>query len=210
MKTILVPTDFLECSEHALKHACILARKTKAKIIWLHVIFSEKNVSQFSTDGEWMGAWAGDKDSVEVPLMMRLLRQTKNKMNNLKRLSICSKVELQDVISMGGISERINAAVKKYDADIIVMGTHGAKGLNEVFAGSNAEHVVRDAEVPVLSIQNGKGRVQVKNIVFATDFSEETKFVVPFIKEFAGIFGAEIQLVKVISDSSFKARSLNH
>lgn len=188
MKTILVPTDFSECAEHALKHACILARKTKAKIILLHVIVSDR--------------------SEAPPLMMKLLRQTKKKMTTLLNSEICSKVEMSDFIEMGNVSEMVNASAREHKADIIVMGTHGAKGLNDIFIGSNAEHVVRDAEIPVLSIQDGKGKAQIKNIAFATDFSDETKYVFPFIKTFADIFGAKIQIVKIISDSFYKARML--
>ena len=82
MKTILVPTDFSECAEHALKHACILARKTKAKIILLNVIFYEKNISLFANDGEWTGSWAGEISSAEAPLMIKLLKDTKKKMSH--------------------------------------------------------------------------------------------------------------------------------
>ena len=113
-----------------------------------------------------------------------------------------------DFISMGSVSEMINTSAKKYKADIIVMGTHGSKGMNGVFVGSNAEHVVRDAEIPVLSIQNGKGRVQIKNIVFAADFSEETKLVFPYVKSFAEIFDSKIHIVKILSGSNFKVNNL--
>ena len=188
MKTILVPTDFSECAEHALKHACVLARKTKAKIILLNVIVSD--------------------NSENAPFMMALLKETKKKMNRLKELPIWNKVEMRDFIEVGDVSEKVNAAAKKHKADIIVMGTHGAKGLNDVLIGSNAERVVRDAEVPVLSIQDGKENMQIKNIVFATDFSEETKLVFPFIKSFADVFEAKCHLLKIIADSNFKARNL--
>ena len=188
MKTILVPTDFSECAEHALKYACVLARKTKAKIILLNVIVSDN----FET----------------APFMMALLKETKKKMNKLKELPIWNKVEMKDFIEVGDVSEKVNAAAKKHKADIIVMGTHGAKGLNDVLIGSNAERVVRDAEVPVLSIQDGKENVQIKNIVFATDFSEETKLVFPFIKLFAEVFEAQCHILKIISDPNFKARNL--
>src|ERR1051326_3299701 len=132
MKTILVPTDFSECAEHALKYACILARKTKTKIILLHIIASEKSAGQSPSDGEWMGGWAGEKSPADAPLMMALLKETKKKMNKLKSLPFCEKIEMRDSIEMGDVSEMINLSAKKHNADMIVMGTHGAKGLNDV------------------------------------------------------------------------------
>ena len=63
----------------------------------------------------------------------------------------------------------INIAAEKYKADMIIMGTHGARGLTEVLIGSNAEKVVQSAERPVLTIR-GYSNIEPKNIVFATDF----------------------------------------
>ena len=50
--------------------------------------------------------------------------------------------------------EQINAASTDLGADLIVMGSHGASGIKEMFVGSNAEKVVRTSEVPVLVIKN--------------------------------------------------------
>lgn len=208
MNTILVPTDFSDCAEYALKYACQLAKKTKARIVLLHVMTMGKNLSEQSTEGDWMGGWAGASAGVAAPLMIKLLKDTKRKMSKLKDASFCNGVKIQDTIEMGKISESINLSVTKHKADIIVMGTHGAKGLVDVFAGSNAEKVVRDAEVPVLSIQPGKGKVEIKRILFATDFSNETTLVFPYIRRFADYFGAEIHLVKIVDDEGFKERNL--
>lgn len=204
MKTILVPADFSDCAEYALKYACNIARRTKAKIVLLHVIPFGGNLPSFPPDG-WMGGWAGEMSPAEAPMMMRLLRDTKRKMNKLKRLQYCAGLEIEDSIAAGNVSEMINASAKRCKADIIVMGTNGASGLNEILVGSNAEQVVRESDIPVLSVQKASQDLQFKKIVLATDFSEEAGFVLPFVKAFADIFEAKIEFVKVIGDSGHKA-----
>ena len=200
MKTILVPTDFSECAEHALNYACYIAEKTNSKIILLHVLPAEEIESNLASESEWMGgAWAGEHSDISAPAMMRLLKATKRKMSTLMSLSSCKKISIMDVIEIGRVNRMINVSVKKHNADMIVMGTHGTSGLNEIFIGSNTEHVVRDAEVPVLAVKEGHELPEIKNIVFATDFSTETDLIFPSVKNFADIFNANLHLVKIIN-----------
>ncbi|MBI3500744.1 MAG: universal stress protein [Bacteroidetes bacterium] len=200
MKTILVPTDFSECALYALNYACYLAEKTNSRIILLHVL----NVFQIDSpvrEGElWMKRQqTAERLTEEVPLMLELLRSVRRKMNALMNLPQCKKISMMDSIETGNIGTRVNASAKKNNADMIVMGTHGTSGLNEIFLGSNAEHVVRDVEIPVLSVKEGHVKPEIKTIVFATDFSEETNLIFPSIKNFAEIFNAEVHLVKISS-----------
>lgn len=208
MKTILVPTDFSDCANYAFENACQLAKKANAQIILLHVIKLDRGSSSFSADGDWSGGWVGENDSIPAPLMIKLLNNTKARMTKIKNQSFCKGVNIKDFIELGKISDSINLATAKHKADMIVMGTHGAKGITDVFAGSNAEHVVREAEVPVLSIQPGKGKMNIKRILFATDFSQETELVFPYILKFADFFNAEVHIIKIISDAGFKDRNM--
>lgn len=204
MKTLLVPTDFSECAEHALRYACCIAEKTNSKIILLHVLSSAKpKVSYY--DSAWMGAgWAGAKTEAEVPAMMALMKDVKRKMSRLMASQGNRKLFMIDFIEIGKVNKMVNETAEKHRADLIVMGTHGTSGLNEIFIGSNTEHVVRDAEIPVLAVKKGNENPEIKNIVFATDFSNETDLVFPSVKKFADIFDAKIHLVKIMSASSFR------
>jgi nucleotide-binding universal stress UspA family protein len=206
MKTILVPTDFSECAEHALHYACYIAEKVNARIILLHVLASAQPDVSFSEE-EWMGrGWAGESTDVAVPAMMQLLKSTKKKMSRLMNLPKSKNIYMVDFIEIGNVGATINRAVKKHKADLIVMGTHGTSGLNEIFIGSNAEHIVRDAEVPVLSVKEGAEKPEIKKIVFATDFSEETELIFNSIKNFAEIFNAEVHMVKILTAPSLRKR----
>lgn len=204
MKTILVPTDFSECAEHALNYACYIAERTNSKIVLLHVLHPEEIETSFFSEGAWTGSWAGEKTDVAVPAMMGLLKLTKKKMSVLMDLPQCRKVPMIDFIEVGPTSRMINEAALRYNADLIVMGTHGASGLNELFLGTNAEEVARDAEVPVLTIKEGHDQPQIRSIAFATDFSAETDMVFPSVKAFADIFHAKVHLVKVMTSPTYR------
>lgn len=59
------------------------------------------------------------------------------------------------------------------------MGSHGTSGIEELLLGSNTEKVVRLSEIPVLVIKKEIGELKFKNMVFASDFSPETKNLLP-------------------------------
>ncbi|HEY4797636.1 MAG TPA: universal stress protein [Bacteroidia bacterium] len=189
MKTILVPTDFSDCSKHAFESACSVARKTRSKIILLHVVSTP----------------ALNDNEVEIPYMMELLKTTKKKMKKLISEVDCEGIKVIDRVEPGIISDTINSNAKKFNADLIVMGSDGIKSENKP-QGSSVQHVMRDAKVPVLAIKDGTDKYKISNIVFATDFSEEANLVFPFIKSFADIFGAQIHLLKVLTFSDSASR----
>lgn len=199
MKTILVPTDFSECAKCALNYAIIIAQKTKAQIILMHIVQQPHRPASFPKTGKWMN---DEHTEEQIPYMIKFLKAVKRKMKSAISSANADGIKITDIIETGHVSRAIKFASKKYKADLIVMGTHGAKGLNEVFIGSNASKVVRDAEIPVLTVNKEEQRknIEIRNIVFATDFSEETNLVFPFIKQFAEVFGAKIHFLKIVAD----------
>jgi K+-sensing histidine kinase KdpD len=94
--------------------------------------------------------------------------------------------------------------VGKHDIDLIIMGSHGASGFQEMFIGSNAEKVVRTSEIPVLVIKNAHEEFELTDLVFACDLSEECKK--PFVNamRFANAFGATTHLLYINTPSGFK------
>ena len=74
----------------------------------------------------------------------------------------------------------INNVAKDFKADLIVMGSHGASGLKEVFVGSNTEKVVRTSDIPVLVVKNQIREFTMDKVVFACDFNID--FIEPFKK----------------------------
>ena len=195
MKTILVPTDFSECANNALRFAAFLAKKTSASINLLHVLEVPSIGAQGSIE------FTAD----DVPYMMGLLKATKTRMKKLLSYPFMKDINVVENIETGAILDHILKAADKYHADLIVMGTHGTNGLEEVLIGRNAEKVSRDAKIPVFTIKEDIRNPKVDKIVYATDFSEQSKSAFPQLENFANLLGAKIELVKVITRSEFES-----
>ncbi|MGI8892298.1 MAG: universal stress protein [Bacteroidia bacterium] len=207
MKKILVPVDFSESVKPAIGFAANLARKTGAELYLIHVIdmpgIGEGNMES----GEW--TMSDDGTANDIPLMMFMLKKIKEKMKALKDNEVLQGVKVIDNIETGVAANSITDAATKYGVDMIIMGTHGASGWNEVFVGSTAEKVVRLSPVPVLSIKKQVNN-NLKEIVFASDFKKEADAIFPFAKKFAEIFNAKLHLLKVNTLDTFEtSRELN-
>jgi len=82
---------------------------------------------------------------------------------------------------------------------MIIMGTHGVSGFEEFWLGSNSYRVVCQAPCPVLTIQYGFRKKDIKKIVLPVDAFRDTRQKVPFTTELAAMVGAEIHIVEVRS-----------
>jgi nucleotide-binding universal stress UspA family protein len=193
MKTILVPTDFSECSMYSLRYAASLARKTKASLHILNII--EK--SDYYYAGDAMIAPPVDLLMIDeyVKAMKKISTEKLNKLISGKFLSRL-KVTSHIITGKRVYYEIINYS-NKIKADIIIMGTKGLGGIKGILFGSNAERTVRFSERPVLVINKEIINPVLKTIVFASDFTKEAHVIFPIIKNFAEIYDADIHLLKV-------------
>ena len=194
MKTILVPTDFSECANNALRFAAFTAQKTGATINLLHVLEVPMVGSQGSIDGT----------IDDVPYMMDLLKATRAKMKKLLSLPYMKKVRVVHKIETGNITNSILKAAKKDHADLILMGTHGAKGIQEIFVGSNAEKIAQNSSIPVITIKDEIVEPKTEKIVFATDLSEECESVFPEVEKISKLLGAKLEIVKIVTRLQFE------
>jgi nucleotide-binding universal stress UspA family protein len=160
VKTILVPTDFSEGAQTALEHAKALAKVFKAKIVVLHVIETladtmtetvqrvdtDTMVRSMSQSPQLMDVYALVQRAVE-PALDQLVQ-------DLQKDGVSSTRGLVQ----GTAYEQIVAHSQAVGADLIVMGTHGRRGVSHLFMGSVAERVVRMAPCPVLTVRSPHGR----------------------------------------------------
>jgi nucleotide-binding universal stress UspA family protein len=104
----------------------------------------------------------------------------------------------------GDLLKNISEYVQAHKIDIIVMGSHGAGGKNELFIGSTTQKVVRTVHCPVLIIKNPLEKVDFKKMVFASDFQADELPAFQFFLDFIEPFSPEIHLV-AIRASAFQA-----
>lgn len=193
IKDILVPTDFSKCSVSAVKVAAQLAKKLNASIHLLHVI--ETPVVAYD---------AGMVNFESLPQAMFMKELADDNMKSLLAESFFKDIVVEHKIEYDAIYNRINHYVEKHHINLIVMGSHGAKGFNEIVLGSNAERVVRYSSCPVLTIKQDYQDFKVKDIVVASDFNSEADEMFKGFKQFTALFDAKLHLVRVNTQLNFE------
>jgi nucleotide-binding universal stress UspA family protein len=142
-KHILVPTDFGEPSERAVDVAVDLAEKLGADLLLLHAVWIPASLYPYA-DGlylpidEWNRAGTTALDAAVAGLKTRYPR-------------------IEGLLATNDPAQAILEIAKKHGSDLIVMGTHGRRGLSRLFLGSVAAKIVRMSPVPVLTVAGGPG-----------------------------------------------------
>jgi nucleotide-binding universal stress UspA family protein len=140
-KHILVPTDLSEGAEEALDYACELARQFGATVHLLHVIgiptlgVPELGVALTST------------------VIDSMVRDNQIALDELVERKRHLATFGQALLRTGDARDLINQTAKELGVDLIVMGTHGRRGVSRALLGSVTETVVRTAPCPVLTVR---------------------------------------------------------
>jgi nucleotide-binding universal stress UspA family protein len=123
-------------------------------------------------------------------------------------------------IRRGKMPDVISEIVDKQRIDLLVVGTHGGTGVGKLLMGSVAEGIVRHATCPVLTVgpkasgrikqefqPDGKdfapGEIELRQIIFATDFTAESLAAAPFAISLAEEFQARLGMLHVMQPSTF-------
>ena len=142
---ILVPIDGSATANRALATAIALARAFHGRLRLIHVI---DNMAYLDGYGQFGGV-SGD--------LVRVMREAGDKIL-LDGMALARAAGLEvDCMLYDKIGERLGeseaTAAKLWNADLIVVGTHGRRGLSRVLLGSGAEQIIRLAPVPVLTVR---------------------------------------------------------
>ncbi len=144
-KTILVATDFSPCSRDACDLAFSIAKRFRVPLVLLHVYEVPTTIAR-------------GLPSLPIADYVQLVEDEAKAAlaNEARRVSgkgvDVSTAALSTVLKSGNAYEQILEAARKLDAGLIVLGTHGRRGLPRAVLGSVAEKVVRLSPVPVLTI----------------------------------------------------------
>ncbi len=140
IKTILYPVDFTSSTKRVLPYAKLLRDKFGAEIHLIHVVRGPEEFTGFEMGGVWFSTYED-----------QLIKGAKRAMERfVDRYFV--KTPPKTHVAMGDVVDEIVRYSEELDADIIVIGTHGRKGLEKVVFGSIAEGVLRKANRPVLTI----------------------------------------------------------
>ncbi|MCP4202662.1 MAG: universal stress protein [bacterium] len=192
IRKILYPTDFSRCSKQALAHALFLARQHRAEFQMFHASVLH---ADDPNDPE--------RDFPEADeILAKLFEIADAKMTALvaeqERRSLSIREFRVRCVSPG---QAILDHAKEEDIDVIVMGTRGWR--TGPFLGSVAEHVVRHAECPVLTLretEEPRRLEKLEQILVPIDFSKHSREALCFGRELAATYGSHLQLVHVIEE----------
>jgi nucleotide-binding universal stress UspA family protein len=143
-KRILVPLDGSETSNKALVAALQLARLGGGQVRLIHVIEELAYLSGF----DQYGGYSGD--------LIKVMRENGEKiLNDGMAIAQSAGVEADNMLydNFERVGDVVSDAAKRWNADLIVVGTHGRRGIGRALMGSGAEQIIRLAPVPVLVIR---------------------------------------------------------
>jgi nucleotide-binding universal stress UspA family protein len=198
MKTILVPTDFSEQANYALDLAAQMARKSGDTKI--HILHIQEGLGQhsFNTMGQ-VDLGSGENEV----LMIQILKRTRKEMDKLVESDLFEGLHVDGTVEVGNPFQGISKEIARTEAELVVMGTKGISGLDEVLIGSNTEKVVRYAKCPVITVKAAVKLDEIQNIVFATNMQEDQVRMVAELKKLQKLTGAKLHLVKVNTPNHF-------
>ena len=141
IRTILVPVDFSEVAPILAKWAKGFAKQLNAKIILTYVL---EDLSTYE------GIFVDLKTLTE--LENTLYEGAKKSMEDFLKVHFSDFPNVEPVLEKGDVVETILRVAQEKGADLIVIGTHGRKGLDRILFGSVAEGVVKNSPIPVVTL----------------------------------------------------------
>lgn len=198
IKNILCPVDFSEFSLKAYDYAYSLARRYNAKLYLEHAIRPLTEYS-YHVPQPWAHDYYEQSKKVSGEELRKMVaRQATNGF----------KPEV--VVEIGFPDETILGFARKQAIDLIVMGSHGLRGMDRWLMGSVTERVIRKAGCPVLAVRKPAhdfvapkrtdDPVQLRKILMATDFSDHGQRAFAYAISLAMEYGAELTLLHVLDE----------
>jgi nucleotide-binding universal stress UspA family protein len=162
----LVPVDFSPVSLEAVRTALNLAKRNNGSVLAIHVVAKKSEREEARTQFSQI----------------------------IQKLTAEEQASIETKVLVGGIYEDIAKAAEIIGASLIVMGTHGAKGMQKLF-GSHALRLVSSTGVPFVILQEGGSLTDIKTIVMPFNFEKESIQIANFAGFIAKQFNSTIHLV---------------
>ena len=197
INNILIPTDFSDCADHALTRAIDLAERFDATLHILHVVNE--------LDPDWYGV--SDAQERATKLRKEIQHEARRRLDEIApdepHIDFATEVSLQ--LSFD-VAATINEYVSERDIDLVVMGTHGRRGLERLMLGNVADKLIRHAPCPVITVNEKTPWVSdaedmnIQDILAPIDFSDHAKQALQVAKVFAHAYDARLHLLFVAEE----------
>jgi nucleotide-binding universal stress UspA family protein len=190
IKTILCPVDFFPASDAAVSYATGLAKNYDARLHLLHVITPVvRGAHQYAIRPSDM---TKSLESVAAVEMTKFV-------NQVKAAGVAVDVETR----VGDPYDEIKIAIASLKPELVVMGTHGRRGVERWFMGSTTEKLLRHSPVPLVTISASGERAipqRFRRILVTTDFSDGTPDALSYAFSVAQENESRITLLHVLHE----------
>jgi nucleotide-binding universal stress UspA family protein len=208
IKLILCPVDFSEFSVTAYRYALSVAEHYQAKVVVQHIV----ELWRYPSLG--FAASAALYDEFCQAVAENGAKQLQEFVKNYTH----DRVPLELVVHQGMAPDSILSFAQAQKADAIVMGTHGQRGYDRLMLGSVTERVMRGASCPVLAVRNpprefmaadkdGRHVHRLRQILFCTDFSENSERALNYAISATEEYDAELTLLHVLEEVPSPAKT---
>lgn len=199
LERILCPVDFSEFSTKAFEYAYSLARHYRAKLLLEHVVQPiVAAYPYFAFPATW------------TEIDWDLTSSAEQELHKLGQRHARNGFQPEFVVHKGVIPDTILTFAGEQKVDLIVMGTHGRQGVDRLTMGSVTEKVLRKARCPVLAVRkpshdfvspnDTEDPVNLRKILFCTDFSDHAHRALTYAFSLAMEYSAELTLLHVLED----------
>ncbi len=182
---ILVPTDFSDVSGRALEYAKTLAKPGDSELLLAHVSRGDNLIT--SPEAAWIEA--AEIEGLEEQELEQRGAALRSEGYRARTISL-----------VGPLCDQLLSAINEYKVDLIVLGTHGRKGVERLLLGSDAEALLRHAHCPVISIGPGVEENKtwhLREVICATTLEPHSAEVVAYAQKLALQHGAGLILLHV-------------
>jgi len=191
-RSVLIASDFSQSSEKALRHALALARHYGSRICLAHVVSS-------------LGLTIAGPDAITACEEV-VSRQAADLEDWLARTGALNGIRYKFIIRHGALWPELREIIRQENTDLLVVGTHGRRGMGKLFFGSVAEKIFRQADCPVLVFGPHSQQQpwigapsRQRTFLFATDFGRASLHGLPQAIAVANHFGARLTFLNIIT-----------
>lgn len=198
LNTILFPTDFSDVAEGAFAHAAHLALRYNATIHVFHVVSP------------------GQEDASPNPmdfLPVEPAAEAETSESNMQYVNVETVTDEQGTVPVAYVqtdrsspTEAILDYAEEHDMDLVVMGTHGRRGMDRLLGGSVAEEVVRRASCPVFTVLTSDqtpSTPSIRRVLAPVDLSDQSKLVLQHAGALSEAYAATLDLLHIVEETAY-------
>ncbi|MBN7816094.1 universal stress protein [Algoriphagus pacificus] len=200
MIKVLVPYDFSEQAQNALDFTTGLANKIEN----VHVDVVHVLEVPYSSSVGTMGGGEVMPEIENQIFFVEMMEKRKKQIEDLQKKYSNKNFTFQAKLKLGNAFKSISESILEEEPDMVVMGSKGSSGIEEVLIGSNTEKIVRTATCPVITVKSKTDPENFKKIVFASDFREDEDEIARRMKNLQTLFNADLYFVVVNTPANFE------